>query len=86
MTSKPTTYWLVRGGPEGEIPLWEQLDGAPETTDELHGELKAENEDEVMHVFFVDAAAQEIVTRAVRDGVVLADEFTIRASASRQDF
>lgn len=81
MTSKSTTYWLVRGGPEGEIPLWEHLDGAPDTTDELHGELQVENEDEIMHVFFVDAAAQEIVTRAVRDGVVLTDEFTIPRSS-----
>ena len=60
MTSKPTTYWLVRGGPEGPIPIWEQLEGRPETTDELHGELKVEADDQILQMFFVDAADRRL--------------------------
>ena len=77
MTSKSTSYWLVRSGPEGLIPLWEQLERPPETTDELHGDLRVENDDEIMLVYFVDAGAQEIVTRAARDAASLAQEFVI---------
>ena len=62
MASKLTTYWLVRTGGEGPVPIWEQLKGPPETTDQLHGDLKVENDDQIAMVFFVDAGAQEIVT------------------------
>jgi hypothetical protein len=55
MTSKLTTYWLVRTGGEGPIPIWEQLEGSPETTDELHGNLEVETDDQIAMVFFVDA-------------------------------
>ena len=77
MTSKLTTYWLVRTGGEGQIPIWEQLEGPPETTDELHGNLEVETDDQIAMVFFVDAGAQEIVTRAARDPAALAQEFMI---------
>ena len=85
MTGKLTTYWLVRAGPEGPIPIWEQLERPPET-DGLHGNLEVENDDQIMMVFFVDAAAEEIVTRAARDGVALAQEFMIpHRPATRPD-
>jgi hypothetical protein len=83
MTNKLTTYWLVRGGPEGPIPIWEQLEGPPDT-EGLHGELRVENDEEVMMIFFVDAAAEEIVTRASRDGVALAQEFMIPRRPAEQ--
>ena len=77
MTSKLTTYWLVRSGQEGPTPIWDQLDGPPERTDELHGDLTIENDDQIMMVFFVDAASEETVTRAAREAAALAQEFTI---------
>jgi len=50
---------------------------APTTVLGLHGELKVENDDQIMMVFFVDAVAQEQVTRAARDAAALAQEFKI---------
>ena len=77
MTSKLITYWRVKSAPDGGIPKWEQLDKPPATTEGLHGEFKIENDDQIMVLFFVDAAAQERVTRGARDAVALAQEFEI---------
>ncbi|MDH4104147.1 MAG: hypothetical protein OEW52_11050 [Thermoleophilia bacterium] len=78
MDEKCTTYWRVKSAEgEGEKPRWEQLAAASQSTEGLHGDLKIENDDQIMWVYFVDAAAQEHVSRAARDAAALAQEWEI---------
>ena len=75
---KLITYWRVKTAADAAAtPEWEQLDGAPPSTAGLHGELKIENDDQIMMVFFVDEAAEERVTRAARDAASLAQEWQL---------
>lgn len=75
--TKMLTYWRVKSMPDGSIAPWEQLDKPPATTDGLHGELKIENDDQIMIVFFVDEVAAQKVTRGARDATALAQEWEI---------
>ena len=84
MPEKLTTYWRVRSGADPTAkPVWEELDAPPVTTAGLHGHTKVENDDQVMFIFFVDAAAQERVTRAARDAASLAQEWEIPHQPAR---
>jgi hypothetical protein len=75
---KLITYWRVRSGADATAtPEWEELDGRPTTRAGLTGELKVENDDQIMLIFFVDQAAQERVTQAARDAAALAREHEI---------
>jgi hypothetical protein len=78
MPAKFTTYWRVRSGTDASAkPEWEELDSRPATRAGLVGELKVENGDQIMLIFFVDQAAQERVTRDARDAAALAREHEI---------
>ncbi len=78
MEDKRTTYWRVKSAEnDGDKPQWEQLVAAPQSTEGLHGELKIENDDQIMWIYFVDAAAQERVSGAARDAAALAQEWEI---------
>jgi hypothetical protein len=78
MIAQPITYWRVKTVDDsGATPEWERLDAAPASVAELHGELRIENDDQIMLVFFADEAAQERVTRAARDAASLAQEWQI---------
>jgi hypothetical protein len=75
---KLITYWRVRSGADASAkPVWEELDARLATRAGLVGELKVENDDQIMLIFFVDQAAQERVTRAARDAAALAREHEI---------
>src|ERR1043165_6948489 len=69
--------------PDGAIAPWEQFETPLATTAGLHGELKVENDDQVMMVYFVDAVAQQQVTRVARDAAALAQEWGIPALGAR---
>ena len=78
LIKKLTSYWRVKSGADAdEKPEWEPLDGKPATTEGLHGELKIENDDQIMMVYFVDEAAYERVSRAAKDAASLAQEWEI---------
>ena len=51
MADKITTYWRVRSGDDPDAkPHWGRLDAQPKTTEGLVGELRVENDDQVMLV------------------------------------
>lgn len=78
MREKLITYWRVKSAADAAAPPeWEQLDTAPSSTAELHGELKIENDDQIKMVFFVDETAQKRVTRSARDAASLAQEWQV---------
>jgi hypothetical protein len=77
MTAKPITWRVKTADDSAATPGWERLDAAPASVAELHGELRIENDDQIMLVFFADEAAQERVTRAARDAASLAQEWQI---------
>lgn len=75
---KHTTYWRVRSAPDPrDKPQWEELKAAPTTRSGLVGDLRIENDDQIMMLYFVDGAVQERVTRGARDAAALAQEFMI---------
>lgn len=75
---KLITYWRVKSSADSAgKPEWEELAAAPLTRAGLVGDVKVENDDQVMMVYFVDAIAQERVTRAARDAAALAQEHMI---------
>jgi len=82
MREKLITYWRVKSAADATAPPeWEQLDTAPSSTAGLRGELKIENDDQIMMVFFVDETAQKRVTRSARDAASLAQEWQVPRSA-----
>jgi hypothetical protein len=74
---KLVTYWRASSLPDGAIAPWEQLDAAPAAMDGLHGELKIEDVDEVVMVYFADEIASEKITRAELDADALTEEWGI---------
>ena len=84
MTEKVTTYWRVRSGNGADAkPEWTQLDGPQGSKDGLVGELRVEDDDQVMLVYFEDEAARDRVVRASRDAAALAREWEIPRQAAR---
>jgi hypothetical protein len=72
---KLTTYWRVRSSSDSDgKPEWEQLDSPPATRDGLVGDVKVENDDQVMLVYFEDKQAQTLVVGKMRDAAALVRE------------
>jgi hypothetical protein len=89
VADKITTYWRVRSGDDPDAkPHWDPLDAQPKTTEGLVGELRVENDDQVILVYFADEAARVWVTRNARDAAALVQEWMTPhkpASESRSD-
>lgn len=85
MVDKLVTYWRVASSTEADgKPVWEQLDAAPASRVGLVGDLKVENDDQIMMAYFVDHEARVRVTRAARDAAALAQEFMIPHRPARR--
>jgi hypothetical protein len=74
---KFTSHHRVRSDLAGGKPIWEQLSGPPESREGLVGDVKVENDDQILIVYFEDEAAQERVTRSFRDAAALVQEHMI---------
>ena len=81
MTEKLVTYRRVRMGDAG--PEWTELDGPPETTEGLFGDMTIENDDQIVIVYFEDEAAHSFVAPRLRDAVSLAQEWMIPHKPAR---
>jgi hypothetical protein len=83
VTEKLRTYWRVWSLPDGTMAPWERLDGPPVTQDELCGDLKIENDDQIAMVYAVDQAALDLVTQKSRDVAALVREHEIPHKPAR---
>jgi hypothetical protein len=57
----------------------------PESKAGFHGEIRVENDDQVMLVYAVDQAAYEKVAQASRDASALVQEWMIPHDPTRQE-
>jgi hypothetical protein len=80
---KLITYWRVHSNADGTIAPWERLASPPTSQEGPYGDLKVENDDQIMLIFFVDENAHEKVVRGARDAAALAQEHGIPHRSAR---